>query len=65
MFHEIPYDVLFNTAFDAMQGAVDWISNENAASWQLLDSRGKEIGLFSIWPTNAYLNLAPVNSHEG
>lgn len=64
MFHEIPYDVIFNTAFDAMQGAVDWITNENGATWQLVDTLGREIAIFTLWPTNADLHKAPINLHE-
>lgn len=64
MFTEIPYDALFNTAFDAMEGAVDWLSGDNGVTWQMLDTVGREIAAFTIFPTNARVDLAPRGSHE-
>lgn len=63
-FKNIPYDVIFDTCFDAITGAVDWITWENGATWQLLDTAGDEIAAFSLYPTNANRNAAPQYVHE-
>lgn len=55
-YDNIPYLVIYNTVFEAIQGAVDWISKEKYAAYQMVDSNGQQIAIFSFYPTNGNLN---------
>ncbi|KAJ2981663.1 hypothetical protein NQ176_g1885 [Zarea fungicola] len=63
-FDNIPYSVLYHTCIDAIQGAVDWISVENSVTWQMLDSVGREIAMFVVYPTSYDHGATPNNIHE-
>lgn len=62
-FRDIPYSVMYHTCIDAIQGAVDWISPENGVTWEMVDTIGRTIGGFSIYPTAFDQTHAPDNIH--
>lgn len=64
-FNDIPYAVMYHTCINAIQGAVDWISVENGAAWQMLDTNGREIGFFQLFPTAYTRGRGPTHQHQG
>lgn len=62
-FRDVPYSFAYHTCIDAIQGAVDWISPENGVTWEMVDTLGRKIAGFSIYPTAFDNSHAQDNVH--
>lgn len=62
-FRDIPYAVMYHTCIEAIQGAVDWITPENGITWEMVDTLGRRIGGFSVYPSAFNAQMAPDYIH--